>query len=112
AAHGGQGGGHHLIGVDRNEQRRLQLVRECQRGRFPGRRQQMVGLIHHQPVWSASPCPHLQQARQQRQKELRPIGEREADQIHDGVLLGISQQLQQFVHGGSALAATDGDRQR
>ena len=61
----------------------------------PTRGQQVVGLVHDQPVRPAGPRPHLLQARQQRQEERRPVRERQADQVDHRVL----------VRGSSAAAA-------
>ncbi len=54
--------------------------------------------------------PQVLQARQQRQKEGRPVLQRLADQVDDGVLRGIFEQPDHLVHDGRLLVRAQGHR--
>ena len=69
--------------------------------------EQVVRLVHDQPVRPAGTRFHFQHSRQQLREELRPVRERNAEEIHHGRTLRIAESVGHILHPRQLLGIAD-----
>src|ERR1035438_10186376 len=94
----------------RDEENAVELAQQSNRGCIRGGRQQVVGLVDHDPVRPASASPQLPELRQEGVEERWSAIERDAEQVDDHALRALREHVKYFGDTGLALGISKNDR--